>query len=66
MTAELTLKLDYHAGRGITVDATEGDVNLAIHAEDSETVNEAHRSLAVDEARALAAMLTHFANEAER
>ena len=53
-------------GPGITVDLIEGqDIYLTFERQ-VDTDTEEYRSLTPDEARALAAMLVHFADEAER
>ena len=53
-------------GPGITVDLIEGhDIYLTFEAE-THAVTDEYRLLVPGEARALAAMLVHFADEAER
>lgn len=53
-------------GPGITVDLIEGrDIYLDFEPETADDT-QVHRTLIPDEARALAAILVHFADEAER
>lgn len=53
-------------GPGVTVDLVDGgDIYLTFERE-TETDTDEYRSLTPDEARALAAMLVHFASEARR